>query len=213
MLGDFFSVSNKNLELIKALVSVLEAGEPNMDGHSLHVHNLVMLLYDYLPWEMSIQIRKSDLEYASLLFDVGKYGIPGRIMDKTGKLAGDEWEIIKRHPQTCVDILNSAGNFGRMTDWILYHHERVDGRGYYGLKGEEIPLASRMIALADTYSSITMSRTYKPTLTHEDAVAELKLAAKTQLDENLVKLFCEIPIQRVESCMDDVKKKIERYKS
>lgn len=205
------AVSKNNLELLKTIVSVLEAGDQNMDGHSLHVHNLVMLLYEYLPIEMKRGLSSENLKYASILFDVGKYGVPGRILNKSGKLEGKEWEIIKKHPAICVSIIGTVGDFDCISDWILYHHERVDGKGYYGLKGDDIPLASRMIALADTYSSITMVRAYKPTLTYEDAKAELKLCAGSQLDEKLVSIFCEIPMQKVEECMFDVKAKMGRY--
>lgn len=204
-------ISKRNMDILETLVCVLEAGDPNMDGHSLHVHYLTMLLYDYLPYKEKRKINKADLSFASLVFDVGKYGVPGRVLNKPGKLKNEEWELMKKHPDTGARIFKSLGKFDRVSEWILYHHERMDGNGYYRLKGSDIPLPSKMIALADTFSSITMTRSYKPTLTYENATAELKLAAGSQLDSELVDIFCSIPMEKVEECIKAVQKKINIY--
>lgn len=201
----------RSVEIIEMLIGVIEAGDPNLDGHSLHVHNLTMLLYDYLPFSYRIKVNMADLEYASLLLDIGKLGVSRRILNKSGKLGEDEWALMKRHPEIGVKILGSVEYFDRISDWVLYHHERVDGSGYYKLKGNEIPLASRIMAVADTYSAITMARSYKPSYTYEEAIAELKLVAGTQLDEKLVHIFCSIPMSRIASCMEDVKRRMERF--
>ncbi|MBQ7583088.1 MAG: HD domain-containing protein [Lachnospiraceae bacterium] len=200
-----------SIEIIEMLIGVIEAGDSNLDGHSLHVHNLTMLLYDYLPLSYKIRVNAMDLEYASLLLDIGKLGVSRSILNKSGKLKGEEWEAMKRHPEIGVKILASVRYFDKLSDWVMYHHERVDGRGYYRLKGDQIPLASRIMAVADTYSAITMTRSYKPAYTYEDAIAELKLVAGSQLDEKLVRIFCNIPINRIASCMEDVKRRMARY--
>ncbi|MCR4922953.1 MAG: HD domain-containing protein [Lachnospiraceae bacterium] len=210
-IGLYDDSKKQAMELLETLVCVLEAGDPNMDGHSLHVHYLALLIYDYLPYDMRKKINRVDLSYASLFFDVGKYGVPGRILNKSGKLGSSDWELIKKHPEICVGIFESMRSFNRISDWILYHHERIDGCGYYQIKDDDIPLASKIIALADTYSSITMRRSYKPTLTYEDAIAELKMVAGSQLDEKLVNIFLAIPMRRVEECMEMVNKKMYIY--
>ncbi|MCR5775427.1 MAG: HD domain-containing protein [Lachnospiraceae bacterium] len=201
----------RSVEIIEMLIGVIEAGDSNLDGHSLHVHNLTMLIYDYLPFRYRRKLNPTDLEYASLLLDIGKLGVSRRILNKSGKLVDDEWALMKRHPEIGVKILGSVDYFDRISDWILYHHERVDGSGYYKLKGDQIPLASRVMAVADTYSAITMERSYKPSHSYEEAVSELRLVSGTQLDEELVEIFCNIPINRIASCMEDVKKRMQRF--
>ena len=209
-----FSKSRRiSVEIIEMLIGVIEAGDSNLDGHSLHVHNLTMLLYDYLPFSYKIKVNATDLEYASLLLDIGKLGVSRNILNKSGKLGKEEWSSMRRHPEIGVKILGSVGYFERITDWVLYHPERVDGSGYYKLKGEQIPLASRIMAVADTYSAITMTRSYKPAYSYEDAIAELKLVSGTQLDEKLVRIFCDIPINRISSCIEDVQQKMAIYSS
>ena len=86
-------------------------------------------------------------------------------------------------------------------DWILYHHERIDGNGYYKVKEEDIPIPARIIAIADTYSAITMRRSYKQPRTHEDAVKIISEVAGTQLDEDLVTIFLTIPREELEKCI------------
>lgn len=206
-------VSIRSMEILETLVGVIEAGDENLDGHSLHVQNLTMLIYDYLPFFERHKINPMNLQYASLFLDIGKLGIPRSIIDKRGKLTPKEKELIQRHPEICVHIFEKHPSFTTVTYWVKYHHERVDGNGYYHLKGNEIPLASRILALADTYSAITMDRSYKPSLPYENAISELRLVAGTQLDSELVDLFCSIPKKKVTACMDDVRERMKKYQS
>ena len=215
MLSWFFSqmtgIRERSLEMLEALVGVIEVGDPNLEGHSLYVHNLTMLLYHKLPLFKKLSINPNNLQYAALLLDVGKLGVPRRIIDKAGKLSEEEWDVVRRHPEIGVKILAPMHSFDNISTWIKFHHERVDGNGYYHLKKDEIPLASRLIAVADTYSAITMERSYKPSKNHDDALAELRLAAGSQLDEELVALFCKIPLAEIKHELDDVKTKMARY--
>ena len=87
--------------------------------------------------------------------------------------------------------------------WILYHHERIDGHGYYSCPGDKIPLPARIISIADTYSAITMRRSYKAPKTHEDALQIIKEVAGTQLDAELVKYFLTIPKERLIQCIPE----------
>ena len=199
------------LELLRTLICVLEADDPNMDGHSLHVHLLTMLMYDYIPLRRRICLNRHDLEYASLLLDIGKHGMPARILHKKGKLGASEWDVVRRHPEIAAQILANIGGNDRIGEWIRYHHERIDGQGYYHLNGDEIPYASRMIAVADTYSSITMERSYKPSLAHQDALSELRHVAGSQLDAGLVDVFCGIPEHLTMSCLTRVRDQIGSY--
>ncbi len=207
------SVKKRSMETLETLVSILEVENANLGGHALHVHNLTMLLYDYLPFSMRWKINRVNLSYASLLIDLGKLGVPSRILGKTGKLLSDEWAIMKKHPEISARIFAPISGFDTIRDWILYHHERMDGNGYYRIKGEEIPLASRVITVADTYSSIIMVRSFKPTLSYGDAIMELKLAAGPQLDPEIVEIFAKIPKNRIDACLEDVRDRMARFQA
>ena len=209
--GELRTAEERAMSLLEAMVGVIEAGDPNLEGHSIHVRNLTMLLYDSLPLGLRLKINPHNLEMAALLLDVGKLGVPRSIINKAGKLEPEEWDFIRRHPEIAVKILQSIKSFDTISLWIKYHHERVDGGGYYHLRNEQIPLASRLIAVADTYSAITMERSYKATMPHEDALAELRQAAGSQLDSMIVEIFCHIPYKKIEQSLIDVKQRMQRY--
>ncbi len=204
-------VKDRTREISETLIGVIEAGDTNLDGHSILVMDLTMLIYEYLPFDHQKEINPENLRYAALLLDLGKLGIPGRILNKPGKLEEEEWELMRRHPEIGVRILKPIKSFDVISDWILYHHERVDGGGYYHLKGNEIPLPARIIAVADTFAAIVMVRSYKPSRSYDDALSALKIASGTQLDKELVDYFCEIPREKVEGCMLQVKEKMDAF--
>lgn len=205
--------ARENMELLETVACVIESGDPNLDGHSIHVRNLTMLLYDNLPLSYRLSINRENLRYAALLLDIGKLGIPRSIITKGGKLSPQEWALVRRHPDLAAQVLEHIKGFGPVAAWIRFHHERVDGTGYHHLKKEQIPLASRIIAVADTYSAITMDRSYKASMPYLDAVTELRRASGTQLDSELVEFFCRIPQRKVEDCMADVIRKMEPYQN
>ncbi len=211
MITQMDGLKKRTLEILKTFITIIEAGDPNLDGHSLHVHNLSMLIYDYLPFKYRLRINRENLRYASLFLDLGKLGVPRNIIHKAGKLGSEEWKIMRRHPEICAKILKPLGSFEGILDWILYHHERVDGSGYYKKKGDDIPLPARIIAVADTYSAITMNRSYKVPMSYEDAIRELKLVSGKQLDTEIVEIFCNIPKNQVISCIEDAKAKMQLY--
>ena len=205
------NVKSKTKEIAESLIGMIEARDTNLDGHSIHVMEIAMLIYDYLPYKYKKTIQCESLRYAALFLDVGKLGIPSKVLNKPGKLESGEWDIVKKHTDIGVQVLKHIHSFDNISDWILYHHERIDGNGYYGLKGDEIPLASRIIAVADTYSAIVMVRSYKPSRSYDDAIGSLKIAAGSQLDKELVKIFCSIPREKVEGCTRNVKEKMALF--
>jgi HD-GYP domain-containing protein (c-di-GMP phosphodiesterase class II) len=134
-----------------------------------------------------------DIRVAGSLHDIGKIMVPPDLLNKPGKLNDEEYEIIKRHPETGYQILKSVDEYAALAEYLLYHHERWDGKGYpAGLKGTEIPLPSRIIAVADAYEAMTARRPYQKTRTTEEAKAELEKYAGTQFDPNIVKVFLEL---------------------
>ena len=184
----------------KTLIGIVEARDPNLNGHSLHVQELALLIYKYLPAGMHKGISAENLKYAALFHDVGKLGIPEAILNKPGKLNEEEWEQMRRHPEISVKILKPLSSFDFIRNWILYHHERMDGKGYLSIPKEQIPIAARIISVADTYSAITMARSYKPGRSYEEAIAIIKDVAGSQLDKEVVDVFCSIPKEEVEAC-------------
>ena len=198
------TLKNRSIEIAETLIGVIDARDTNLNGHSRHVQNLCMCLYRHLPSEAKAGISPVSFEYAALLHDVGKLGIPENILNKPGKLDDDEWRIMRRHPEIAMTLLKSLPSFDEIKDWILYHHERIDGNGYYHLPGEMIPMAARLIAVCDTYSAITMKRSYKDPRTHEDAISIISEVAGSQLDADLADIFIKIPKEELIACAPDM---------
>lgn len=133
-----------------------------------------------------------ELETAGLMHDIGKIGIEEEILNKKGRLSSDEWRIMKRHSEIGYRILSAANEFSDISTYVLHHHERWDGTGYpHKLKGEDIPLVSRIIAIADAYDAMTSQRCYKKILTKKEAVREIIENAGKQFDPYIAKLFVE----------------------
>lgn len=195
------TVKDNCLSIAETLISVVDARDPNLKGHSRYVRNVTMLLFDYLPASKKEGINRISLEFASLMHDVGKLGIPEEILNKPAKLTDEEWEIMRNHPRLGVDILRPLDSFKEILPWIEYHHETITGDGYYALPGDQIPYSAKIIAVADTYSAITMRRSYKPPRAHEEAIEIMKEVAGSQLDAELVEIFCTIPKIELRACV------------
>ena len=138
-------------------------------------------------------LKKEDINkiwIAGLLHDIGKIGIEEDILNKPGKLSETEWEIIKTHTARSARILENTVEYKDLAKIVLSHHERYDGKGYpYGLKGEEIPIESRIIAVADSYDAMTQERTYRQTVSKETAIKEIESCSGTQFDLDVVLAF------------------------
>ncbi|HZK71827.1 MAG TPA: HD-GYP domain-containing protein, partial [Clostridia bacterium] len=133
-----------------------------------------------------------ELELATTLHDIGKMSIDQQILMKPGKLTEEEWGEIKKHPETGYRIAQSTSELMSISEYILSHHERWDGKGYpQGLKGEEIPLIARIINVVDSYDAMTSKRTYGKELNKEEAIIEMRNCAGTQFDPELIEIFIE----------------------
>lgn len=194
------TLKDRSIEVTETLIGVIEARDSNLNGHSRNVEMLSMCLYKYLPASMKEGISPVSFEYAALLHDVGKLGVPEAILNKPGKLNPEEWDVMKQHPKIAMDLLKTLPSFDEIKDWILYHHERMDGKGYYGLAGKDIPVAARIIAVCDTYSAITMRRSYKDKRTHEEAMKIIKEVSGSQLDPDIASVFMTIPKEELQAC-------------
>lgn len=130
------------------------------------------------------------IRMAGILHDIGKIVVPPELLNKSGVLSTDEFEVIKRHSETSYQILKSVEEYFDFAEDVLYHHERIDGKGYpEGLKGDEIPLNSRIIAVADAYEAMTAERPYHRAMTKKAAIEELKRCSGKQFDTAIVDIF------------------------
>jgi len=133
------------------------------------------------------------IRVASLLHDIGKIGVPEQILEKPGPLSADEWQSVVQHPrigQVIIDRVAAVRDAGAI---ILHHHERFGGHGYpHGLRGGDIPLGARIVAIADAYDAMVHDRPYRRAISHEAALTELRTHAGIQFDPELVELFCSL---------------------
>ncbi len=144
----------------------------------------------------SLDLPENEVErirVAALLHDVGKVALPADILEKPAALSTTEWRSVVQHPRIGQVILEQAAALKDAVPIILHHHERYSGHGYpFGLRGSDIPLGARIVAIADAYDAMTHDRPYKRAVSHEAAVSELRRHAGTQFDPELVTLFCDL---------------------
>ncbi|MCK5828056.1 HD-GYP domain-containing protein [Candidatus Bipolaricaulota bacterium] len=134
-----------------------------------------------------------DLSYGAFLHDIGKVKVPSDILTKEASLTDKEWKEMSKHPDYGADMMSERDYLGGAASIVRAHHERFDGGGYpCGLKGEEIPIGARVVAVVDTYDAIVSARPYKKALAKEEAISELKKNAGTQFDPTVVRAFLEV---------------------
>lgn len=177
-------------QAISTLIKLLGVFDSYTSGHSLRVAQLS----EDIAREMGLsEARIEKIRNAALLHDLGKIGLSQGILNKPSTLTQEEWEEILKHPIVGEDISKEVSRFREVPLWIKYHHERYDGTGYPdGLKGESIPLESRIIACADTFDAMTTNRPYSRRKSIEEAKTELLKVSGRQLDPNVVNAFLRV---------------------
>ena len=174
-------------QLATVMVEAVEAKDPYTRGHSERVNFISMEIgkaMNLSPDELQ------DLHWGSLLHDVGKIGIPDAVLSKPSRLTKDEYTFIQVHPERSYEILRNVEHLETAVLGARHHQEMWDGSGYpHGLKGERIPLLARIIAVADTYDSITSSRAYRAGRSHEIAMREIDRVCGAQLDPAIIEVF------------------------
>ncbi|MBU1145363.1 MAG: PAS domain S-box protein [Firmicutes bacterium] len=185
-LSDSSSMRSKTIDLI---MNTLFEKNPREMKHSQRVSEISVKIATLLGFDES---SIKDLKIAGLMHDIGKIGIDEAILNKPDKLSQEEWESIKKHPETGYRILSSSNEFSEIANYILEHHERWDGKGYpKGLQSNQIVLPARIIAIADAFDAMTTVRTYRPLMTNEEAINEIKRCSGTQFDPEIAKIFVE----------------------
>jgi response regulator RpfG family c-di-GMP phosphodiesterase len=177
-------------QMAAALIEAVEAKDPYTRGHSERVHYISMEI------GRAMHLPQNDLKnlyWGSLLHDVGKIGIPDAVLCKPGRLTPDEFTFIMVHPERSYEILRHIDALKEAVPGARHHQEKYDGTGYpHQLKGEDIPLHGRIVAVADTYDSITSSRAYRAGRSHEAAMKEIDRVRGTQLDPNIIDVLIRV---------------------
>ncbi|HEY2383653.1 MAG TPA: HD-GYP domain-containing protein [Terriglobia bacterium] len=178
----------QTLAMATSLVSLIDLRDRYTGGHSQRVAKYVR--------SIAVQMCLPDDEtertvFAASLHDIGKIGVPDHILLKPGRLDEEEFGWIRKHPEWGWMASRNVNGFQQAALLVLHHHERLDGDGYPSrLRGTEIPLGSRLIAVADSYDALTTNRPYRSARSQAEAVAELQRNAGTQLDPQVVNAFC-----------------------
>ncbi|MGO5091407.1 bifunctional diguanylate cyclase/phosphohydrolase [Clostridium sp. LCP25S3_F10] len=196
-------IDEKHIDLvtsIKTLISVINAKDRYTYGHVERVVLYSRLLADKL--KLSEEDKKIFI-YGAYMHDIGKINISREILNKKMPLTKEEWEILKQHPVNGVEIIKPVSSLQNISDLILHHHERYDGKGYPDkLKGNHIPFLARALTVVDSFDAMTSNRPYNRRRTYEEAIEELKRCSNAQFDSYIAEKFIEVIIENKDSFDD-----------
>jgi HD-GYP domain-containing protein (c-di-GMP phosphodiesterase class II) len=176
------------LQTIVSLANAIDARDSYTGDHSQRMGDMATRVSQ----AMKLSIKEIESVYwAAVLHDIGKIGVPDEILNKPGPLSEEEWAVMKEHPLIGAEIVAPVKYLAPVAPIILAHHEKHDGSGYpYGLKGNEIPLGSRIVSVVDAYVAIRDKRIYSESHTHDEAIVEIRRCSGTQFDPEVVDVFC-----------------------
>ena len=178
------------LATVKTLAFVVEAKDVHTRSHLDRAHDYAVALASRVAPELA---SDQTLRYGFFLHDIGKIGIPERILSKPGPLTDDEWAIMRTHPVLGAQILSPVKFLIPALPIVEAHHEKWDGSGYpRGLRGEDIPLGARIFALVDAFDAMTSDRPYRRALSFEEALDQISACAGTHFDPEVVRSFIEL---------------------
>lgn len=194
------------METMEALTSALEARDPYTEAHTGRIRDLAVAVGDAM--KVPAEVRKA-LHFGALLHDVGKIGISDLILQKAGPLTDEEWAIMRMHPEIGERMLQRVDFLNPALPVIRNHHERWDGGGYPdGLKGEDIPLAARIITVCDSYDAMTSDRPYRKAMSVAEACEELMKHSETQFDPKCARVLVTVLAEIGET---DLEEKFVRF--
>jgi putative nucleotidyltransferase with HDIG domain len=182
--------SEVEIQTVTALSKLIENRDLSTKEHSVGVRNLAVKIGQKLNFTLE---QLEELSIAATLHDIGKIGIPENVLNKPDKLTEDEYELIKEHSKIGYEALNEINRLKNVAKYILHHHEKYDGTGYPSQQvGCEIPLASRVLAIADVYEAITSDRVYRKAMTKEQGIEIMANGKGSHFDPELLKIFFAI---------------------
>ena len=183
-------VQETYLATMKTLAQVVEAKDRTTRGHLDRAHSLGVELARRIDPELA---GRPEVGYGFFLHDIGKVGIPEDILCKAGSLSDPEWDVMREHPTIGAQIVAPIQFLGDAVQVIRHHHERFDGTGYpSAMRGDEIPLAARVFAVADSYDAMTSDRPYRNALPKERALEEISAGSGSQFDPDVVEVFLDL---------------------
>lgn len=184
------------LETVKSLANAIEGRDKYARGHNNRVTSYALWVAKALKWPKH-HLRA--LTFGARLHDIGKIAIPAKTLNKPQSLTKEEWALIKQHPVIGAKMIQRIHYLNSAVPYVLYHHERWDGSGYpKGFSAKEIPVQGRLLAIVDSYDSLTTARPYHPAREHEEVVQFLRSKAGTYFDPDLTRIFIDI-IERYHS--------------
>jgi len=188
----YIGLSEAYADTIRSLVGALEAKDPYTRGHSERVSAYAGALGTAMGLDAKALAR---LEYAALLHDLGKLAVPGAVLTKPARLEPEEMDRIREHPARGADMVRKIPPLRDLAESVSQHHERIDGTGYpAGIRGDEMSLPARILAVADCYDAMTTTRAYRSALSRDEAIAELLAGIDGQFDGAVVRTFVEAEV-------------------
>jgi putative nucleotidyltransferase with HDIG domain len=187
--GNGDAAGDRRLEILLALAETVDIRDQGTAGHSQTVGRYA----EQMARELGFAVKSADrVRLAGMLHDLGKVGVPGSVLRKPGPLDEKEREQVMKHSEIGARLIEDP-ELADVREWVLAHQERPDGHGYpHGLRGEEIPLEARILAVADAYESMTSMRPYRSAMTHESAQVVLSACAGSEFDERVVAAFMRV---------------------
>ncbi len=180
------------MNMLQSISSIVEAKDPFLCQHSNHVCEVALKLYEK---KYGMDANYITLKEAALLHDLGKLCIPDLVLNKEGTLTALEYDLVKQHADIGFKILEPIGSVSDLSRAVRHHHERFDGSGYPdGLEGNQIPILSRIIFIADTYDAMRSNRPYRKALSFAESLDEIQSQAGRQFDPEWVEIFVELAL-------------------
>ncbi|MCK4224928.1 MAG: response regulator, partial [candidate division Zixibacteria bacterium] len=177
------------LETLTTLANAVEARDIYTRGHTERVCYMAELMGSQMGWN---EERLWEVKMGGILHDIGKIGVPDAILNKAEALTKDEFEVMKQHPICGAKILEGISFLAPAVPYVLYHHERFDGKGYpYGLRNDRIPIQGRLMAVVDTFDAMTSDRPYRKAKSFKIALKEIRDCAGTQFDPHIAEVFLD----------------------
>lgn len=184
------TIQNASTEIIQALAHAVDVRDEYTSGHCFRVSEMAYQIGKQLGLNQEELLY---LKWSGILHDIGKLGIPEEIINKPGKLTPEEYDMIKQHTAMGLKILSGITPAPHIVEGIYYHHERMDGSGYPdGVAGKHIPLQARIIAVSDVWDALTSKRSYRDSLSKEEALAIMEKGRGNQFDPLILDIFMKI---------------------